>query len=486
LSHADYKFSEQFGVKRSPDDDWFDPLLPTDTALFVDPFLIYRESRGDWKGAHDKIIDFFNMGLELMMKSMTGNRFNRGSNHYQAAQRLFLFPEPYEFCLGFGDGNTHGAGTGETLRRALMDAAEDTIQLGIESLDHFEELALFRDQIGADRTSDVVCNVLKDEFIAYTQNVMEDHELDGQAEVIAIRNASWSREGTRWEDEYENLLRNPFSNEAILLVPARFLRKLPTIESEDFWEWAWIHEADNIKGDFNYDLGKGVRRSKEIARLAERNVAIVRAYIDFKENNPEPAYDLATDPNGEVSWYDAAQDIAGVLTILQTPSRKADFCKFIEALIDEFKSLVENSGQWKLLWVGDKPRREEHVQLLFHAVMYGFCKSHDIDISPESNAGSGPLDFKFSQSWSRKAAVEIKLARNARFWQGLRKQIIQYMKAEDVPCGYFLSVQFNKNDLKPERRAQVEEEAKRVSKSTGKSVKPKFVNALKKKSASKL
>jgi hypothetical protein len=36
--------------------DWFDVLLDSDTRLFVDPFLIHKETEGRWAGALDELI----------------------------------------------------------------------------------------------------------------------------------------------------------------------------------------------------------------------------------------------------------------------------------------------------------------------------------------------------------------------------------------------------------------------------------------------
>jgi hypothetical protein len=485
---ADYRFTEYFDVERNSSDDWFDVLLPVDTPLFVDPFLIYREETGSWSGAHDKLIDFFNFVIELMMRSMQASGgFNRTSAHYRAAANLLVFPEPFEFCLGYGE-TPMGAGTGYGLQSALLRAAETTIHLGIESVDHFEELALFQDQIGPDRISDIVCNVLKADFVEYTQQIVEAHGLAERVERLPVAHATWSREPARWQNLSKDLPRNPFAGTPVLLVPERFLRSLPTVDPEDFWAYAWTAEADNIKGDFNYDLGKGTRRSREIARLAARNSEIVMRYLHALEAEPATAYPLETDPRNEVRWYDTAQEVVAELTIIDTPSKKSDFCAFVEKLVDEFADVVENRGLWRSLWNDSQTKsfNERQAQNLFHAVMYGFCKSHDIDLSPESNAGSGPVDFKFSQGWSRKAVAELKLARNSKYSAGVKKQVVQYVIAEDVPCGFFISIQFTENELSKDRRDRVVDAASKASKECGRKIKAKFVDAVPKKSASKL
>jgi hypothetical protein len=49
--------------------DWFDVLLDSDTPLFVDPFLIYKETEGRWAGAHDELIAHFDKRPQAIRKA---------------------------------------------------------------------------------------------------------------------------------------------------------------------------------------------------------------------------------------------------------------------------------------------------------------------------------------------------------------------------------------------------------------------------------
>lgn len=52
-------FSDHFGVQLTGADDWFDPILNADTKVFIDPFLIFAETTGDWASCHAELIDHF-------------------------------------------------------------------------------------------------------------------------------------------------------------------------------------------------------------------------------------------------------------------------------------------------------------------------------------------------------------------------------------------------------------------------------------------
>jgi hypothetical protein len=157
------RFSEYYEVQSGTDDDWFDPVLFTDTRLFIDPFRIFVDTSPRWAQSHARLISFFNMVLKLIARSSG----SPDSAHWKKAERLLMFPEPPEFCLGYSDGLPMGAGSAEILRDRMMAAADAAIRLGVESIAHFEELTLFEAQIGADRIGDIVSNVLKETPLSF-------------------------------------------------------------------------------------------------------------------------------------------------------------------------------------------------------------------------------------------------------------------------------------------------------------------------------
>lgn len=472
------KFSEYFEIQPTAD-DWFDPVLFTDTRLFVDPFRIFVDASPGWSQAHSRLISFFNMVLKLIARS--GG--NPASAHWRKAERLLMFPEPPEFCLGYSDGLPMGAGSAEILRDRMMAAADAAIRLGVTSIEHFEELTLFEAQIGADRISDIVCNVLKDSFIDYTQEVAARYSIP--VKLVGIRHTSWSERFERWDDATVELPQNPYTGKGVLLTPQRFLRQLPTVDPNEFWTWAWTNENEAIRGDFNYEIASNVD-AKEIARFARMNPHLGHRYVKYLESNPKNPYDFRSDPAGEVGWYTAGASITKATPLAFVPQEPAEFSQFIETIIDAFVQNVENQDGWLLLWHESTPRNERIVQALFRSVVIHYCRANGIDLSGEPNAGRGPVDFKFSQGWHRRALVEVKLTSNSKYWGGLQKQTVQYLKSEEVRAAFYLSVNLADNDYLENRRSKVLEVAERVSREADKEIRVKFVDARRKPSASKL
>jgi hypothetical protein len=473
------RFSEAFGVERTRDDDWFDPVLFADTKLFVDPFLIFLDREDSrWGAAHARLIAFFNLVLTLLARAGR----SRTSAHHAAARRLMVFPEPAEFCLGYSEGTTRGTGAGRGLQHPMIAAAEDAIELGMRSVRHFEELTLFEPGIGADRISDIVCNVLKKHFIEYTQDVARVHDVPVAA--LPIKHADWSDDQRRWVDRRVELPINPYNGDPILLAPERFLRSLPTVDPEDFWDWAWENENENIRGDFNYEIGRHVD-AYTIARFARANRRLIRRYIRFLEENPKSPYDLEQDPLLEVRWYEAGAQVAAQTPLRFVPDRPEDFCQFVQTIIECFVHNVEQQDGWILLWSNGNPRAERIAQALFRSAVIHYCRANNIDLTGESNAGRGPVDFKFSQGWNRRALVEVKLTNNSRYWHGIERQTPQYMRSEEIRCGFFLSIGFRPLDFEPARVERVRSVAAKVAAETGYEVTAVPVDAQRKAPASR-
>jgi hypothetical protein len=238
-------FSDAFNIQRARRDDWFDPILDTDTPIFIDPFLIFKEQGHAWHAAHDELIGHFDRCFHLIAQ---GNR-NPNSVPYKKALRLLTFPEPKELCLGYTKLGTDGAGGGPKYAALIAEAMEEAIERGLTDLRHFEELGILNAGIGPDRISDFTCNVLRPRLIKYTKAVATRHRVEMRN--IRIAGATYNPQRVAWEAQWHDLPFNPYNNRAVLLVPWRFLRDLPTINADDWWE---NYEAEQLRDDVNYEV----------------------------------------------------------------------------------------------------------------------------------------------------------------------------------------------------------------------------------------
>jgi hypothetical protein len=170
--------------------------------------------------------------------------------------------------------------------------------------------------------------------------------------------------------------------------------------------------------------------------------ALVRGYAGAAGK----AYDFDNDPRGYRTWIREADFFSKkfplALAFKVAQPAEPDVRSVIVEICEQFKRLVEDNGLWQTLYEKrtQKPRHEHNAQLIFFAIAYKYCRDANIDISPEPNAGRGPVDFKFSRGYQIRVLVEVKLTTNQRLCHGLETQLRIYEKAERTRNSIYLVI----------------------------------------------
>ena len=146
-------------------EDCFDPILVSDTELFVDPFSVFDEKEGVFANCFDKMITFFNEAFKLAAETPY-----KSGIKYVKLQSMMTFPEVNEIGLGYSSSN-NGAGASKWFRDQIIESLYKSIERGMVCYRHFEDIGIFEKGIGCDRISDITCNILKEEIISYTQAI---------------------------------------------------------------------------------------------------------------------------------------------------------------------------------------------------------------------------------------------------------------------------------------------------------------------------
>ncbi len=482
------RFSEKFTVHRTKVADWFDPLLDQDTPLYVDPFLVFDDNRKLWKDSRQEVVDFFDTAAQLVERANGNTR----SPAFEKAVRLLKFPEPNEFALGVSMGKPNGSGTGAEFAQAMAEVLDLVRKYGhVADLASLEGFRLFTDGIGRDRVSDILCNILKHRFIDYTQAIVKRRGIP--TELVTVKHADWDRENGRWLDRTVQLPRSPENHGGVLLTPERFLKDLPSITLDGFWSWAEVMEAQALRDDFGYTVTEGLNQTARRQRardFARRHPDKAAAYIKVVDGRPHLPYDVEKDPKGLVYWREIglAEGEKVNFSRSDAPKTTENFNDFVDKLSETFRHQVEQADLWRALWAKDVPQQEKVVQAIAGAMWTVACKGADVDLSQEVNRGRGPVDFKVSRGWTKRALVEIKLIHNSKFFQGASKQLPQYLATEQVDYGVYLCVGHFDRDFRPDRLKRVRETADAIASAKGISIKVVIVDARKtnKTSASKL
>jgi hypothetical protein len=190
-------------------------------------------------------------------------------------------------------------------------------------------------------------------------------------------------------------------------------------------------------------------------------------------------------------WAAAARTVARAEAIAVTPvgqPPRDDFFGWVGTLVDRFQHLVEHTDGWRVLWDAklSKPRNETIVHAAAAMTWTTLCELADVDMTRESDAGRGPVDFKFSAGWHRRALIEVKLLSSSKLFQGADAQLPQYLASEQISCAYYVCLGFTDHDLRLERLALVRSTCADYEARSGSLVVPRFIDARPKPSASRL
>ncbi|MGA7511177.1 MAG: hypothetical protein WBW72_23085 [Erwinia billingiae] len=409
-----------------------DVMLNADTALFIDPLLLSASSHIEInKNATEKYEEKFRKIKKFLQASKVENDLS-----WKAVRKQFNFPEISYTCLGYSSSTTNGSAWGEHLIDATLKTAKEIINLGVEDEDFFMGLSLFEEGIGPDRISDMTTNIIFDDLIDFTIRV--NKELNLPVKEFEIKKTG----------KVFTTAVNPFNQEPLILVPSDIVRALPIVT-----DWSDIglaaRQNDNLRDKLNDKIG-GIwasmsRKEKDRAKtLALRSKEAFDEVLELIKAIDRTPYDIKKDKNGEFFWRRVANLIAKDYPLDLKSYKKenlseSDFISLVNTIVEEFKTLIEDKGIWKELWSEDgKNRKEKAVQRLLFTVAYSYCKANDLDLSPESDAGNGPVDFKISKGFTKKIVIEVKLSTNNSLVHGYEKQLEIYKQADDTNLGIFI------------------------------------------------
>ena len=181
-------------------------------------------------------------------------------------------------------------------------------------------------------------------------------------------------------------------------------------------------------------------------------------------------------------WAAAARTVARAEAIAATPVSQPSqegFLAWVGTLVDRFQHAVEDGDTWRILWDDKlvKPRGELIVHAAAATMWTSLCALADIDMTRESDAGRGPVDFKFSAGWHRRALIEVKLLSSSKLLQGADAQLPQYLASEQISCAYYVCVGFTERDLRPARLTRVRAACATYEARSGSVVIPRFIDA---------
>ena len=427
-------FSKHFGIPANVlgTARLLDPILNSDTKLFIDPLLL-------WKSQNPTIIRDGRKSVEESFKNIIGLldiSEAEGDAAWKGAYKALNLDERAETSLGYGAAGTSGSSRPPELRTGILRTAKQIITLGEKNPNMIPLMGLFEAGVGPDTLSDMTTNFLLPTLCKITEEFSVAHGVPVQQFGVHYGN--------------RRLPANPYHpGLPVVLVPRDLLRDLPLAA-----DWSDVNrvimEVREIRDAVNAMFGNIAKATVSQKKAALRRVALSSPTLLRKLINAVSVASESYDEKADLDGYYQFRRILGddpapFRDKLTAPATKDDasLLKTVTSIIDFFQRSVEDNNMWELLWNGNTPRHERASQLLFFAVANVMCAVNNVDISPETNSGGGPVDFKFSTGYRGRVLVELKLSTGS-VVHGYKTQLEAYKKAAETRAAVFVVMDIGK------------------------------------------
>jgi len=443
-------FSDYYGInkKELEKQGIFNSIIGLDTKLFLDPHLLKNTKIPEFRQSRSRIKKYYEDIIKLLLVHR-----QRGDRAWREALKRLRFKETKGVFIGYGvhggDGNAIGFG----LARRLIDTAIEIIGMGIKDPEIFELIGLFEKNFGADRLSDMTIAIIQDDVYDYTYNIVKKFKIKNTINL-------------KYRDKSYILPKHPYKNKPILLLPKELLRDLPVALT-----WEGIDHVVSTNRELRERLNKliGEVWKNKIKKRQLRNFILsdknnIKTLIEVYKQSETGHYDFEKDPKGEVVWYELGEKFASAnpLALKITTYNIKGLENIVRSIVEQFRRNIEFNGLNEHLYTKEGfkyiPRHERFAQRLFYAIADTYCNANNLDISREPNAGSGPVDFKFSSGYNARVLVEIKLSSNRKLLHGFQKQLPAYQASENTKRSVYIVIKVTKSEKQIKRLLKVKEQ----------------------------
>jgi hypothetical protein len=310
------RLTDYHGITLAQEDaDFAISFFDEDIPLYVDPFLMWRSPSLQDTSLHGALMTAFN---HLGQLALNGKRD-------EAIEALVIASECDEVGLGLS-AKRKGKRIGREKSGEILDIFRRIPRYATHGLSHIEELQFFVEGISKDRISDFACSFLKSFLIDFT---IDQCTRLGIPTVATIAPNVWDMRARRFVEVATSLPVDPTDDRPILLVPKRWLRFVPWISYEDYFE---KHCPQDDISHAAEELSR-----VEVLSYNRDNYGVVAAYIATKERSFE---DAKNDPLfSQIPVHSARSKLA---EIRKLPTGKTDGAdrKYEAAVVQLLPSLL--------------------------------------------------------------------------------------------------------------------------------------------------
>ncbi|MDO5331472.1 MAG: hypothetical protein Q4E99_02225 [Bacillota bacterium] len=393
----------------------FDAVLDRDSHFFINVIRLKNSTIPEFVAAYGHLNKFFSEIATMLNAAETEDDL-----FYRRALTRFRFSEVNGINLGFAE-SSYGAGFGDVLSRQVLSDAFKIVKKGSQQPELFQLIGLFEDNVASDRLSDMIATIILPDIEAYTLRIYRELGITRTSHPTFVFNK-------------KGLIKNPFKNASILLLPVEVLHELPI--ARDWYDIdRVVSENKVIREEMNAEIGAEWKKwaTSDKKSFIKQHIFMQpevceRVINGYRQETLEPF-----NPQSDTEYL--AEMLLRKIRA-KFPFNKANQREMVSSdgafeIINIFKDWVENNKGWDDIHSAPSNKREKIVQRLLQLAGKYYVKINNLDFTFESDSGRGPVDLKLSRG-SDKTIVEIKLSTNTQYLHGYEEQVQEYGKAEST------------------------------------------------------
>ncbi len=367
-------FSDHFNIDKSrlKELGTFDPILDSDSRLFVEPSLLQYSSSEIFKDAYKAYNDKFSKIYKALSLCE-----NEGDLHWNIAKNLIDFPEYSATCIGYSN-STDGKGSGDEFNGKILDSLYSVIDKLRDNPDLLPFAPYLEKGIGGDRISDMLQNIVDEYICDYTTNIMQEFGLTGNHRYLSKNLCK----------EYW-LLKNPHSKNVIKLLPRDILRDITISDKAGDISDEIISQNCEIRGIVDKNIGnaffeasKDDRKSRIFDELFADPEIFIKILQEIKGYDVQK-YNLDNDKNGVWRWLKDVQNLTSNTDLFSqnvVNDSNKPLIDRVESIIANFKTSTEEKGFWSCFWTNVEVGYFEHVHESYSQLILSFLCNCSIDL----------------------------------------------------------------------------------------------------------
>lgn len=422
---------EEYGI--------LNPNLNKNTKMFIDPVLLkdskYKLFSNKAYNTYVKKFEDLYIEMKAYIKLPDNLKLKAQKN---IINKLTFRGIPY-LCLGYSESGDRDKGIGKECARKILANAEELFSLDIDNNPAiFSIVYLLTEKIGPDYISDMTSQIIIEEIKEFTQVMSPKLGL-----------ITYKFKGEKYE-----LPKHPYLNSPLLLLPEDILNTLPIdVDIDDIYNG--YRPNNEIRDEVSLFIGDIFRKyheksNKDILKYNlkvsfKNNPKFLKDFVNYVTNRKSKPYDFKTDKDG---FYFLSR-FRKEFNLNDVNVESLEILDAIDKIIKKFKDKIDNNNDIKrnLLWINEKPRKEKTWQQAFHLAIFQKLEDVDLDIVPEYQTGSGPIDFTITKGSNTRILIEIKLSKNNPI-KGLESQLEEYKKCVGHVKAYFICFNLEKDNDK--------------------------------------